>query len=127
MWRLTAVLILVQEILDLLVVVEAAQQVLEWLCLRFRLRTGATEGWPLCIMEVSTAAAVVAALVLLVHTEVQPKGAAVQLPHLRREETALLVQPRHRHRSAWRIQVAVEVEARTLWVDFPERQVGRAL
>ena len=71
-----AVLILVQEILALLVVVEAVHQVLEWLCLQSRQRTAAMEGRQLCIMEVSTVVAAVGQQHLRVHTEVQPKGAA---------------------------------------------------
>ena len=49
-----------QETLDLLVVVEAVHQVLEWLCLRLHLPMEATEEGPLCITEPTTEVAVVA-------------------------------------------------------------------
>jgi hypothetical protein len=64
----------IQATLDLLGQVEAAQQVLVLVCLQSRLLMAAMEGGQLCITELIMAAAVAVPLVLLVHTEVQPKG-----------------------------------------------------
>jgi hypothetical protein len=126
MWRLTAVLILVQEILDLLVVVEAAHQVLVLLCLRLRLLMEATAAQRLCIMGRIMAVVVAGLLRLRVRTAHRAKAEAAALRLLQVAATGLLVRPQRRHRSAWRIQVAAEVAARTPWVDILVRQVVRA-
>ena len=121
-----AVLTRIQETVDRLGLVEAAHQVLELMCLRLRLLMEAMAEGQLCITGRIMAAAEAGQQHLRVHTEVPAKAEEAELPRQRREETVVWVQPRHRHRSAWRIQVVVEVVVRTLWVDIREQRVVRA-
>ena len=121
-----AVLIPIQEILDLLVVVEAAHQVLVLLSLGLRQVMEATEELRLCTTELTTEVAVAGLLLLLVRMAHLQRAEAVALLLLQAVATDLLAQPRHKHNPAWRIQVAVEAVVRILWVDSQERRVVRA-
>ena len=115
-----------QEILDLLGLVEAAHQVLEWLCLGLHPLMEATEERPLCIMGRIMAVAVVDLPRLQVRMVRLRKDAVVVLLPQQAAATGLLVRPQRRHRQAQRIRAAAEVVVRILWVDIPARQVGRA-
>jgi hypothetical protein len=77
----------------------------------------------LCITEPTTAVAVAGLLLLLVHTVHLQKDEVVALLLLQAAATGLLVQRRHKHRSAWRIQAAAEVEVKMQQVGIQERRV----
>jgi len=77
-----AVLIQDQQTADPLVVVEAAHQVLEWLCLQSRRVPAAMEEGQLCITGVSTVAEAVDRQHLQVRTASQPKDAEEEKRHL---------------------------------------------
>jgi hypothetical protein len=110
-------------ILVLLGVAVAVQQAWVLMCLRLHQQMAGTAEVLFCIMERIMAAEVAGLLVLLVHTEVQPKVGAAELHHRRVAATGLLVQRRHRHNLVLRIQVAVEAVARMPQRDTLEQQV----
>jgi hypothetical protein len=98
MQRLTAALIRLLLTLDLLVLVEAAQQALVLMSLRLHPQKEATEVGLLCIMELIMAVVAVVLLLLQVFMERLRKAEAAALRLQIAVETALLVQPRHKHK-----------------------------
>jgi hypothetical protein len=121
-----AVLTRIRATADLLVVVEAAHQVLVLLSLGLRQVMEAMAEPLLCTTELTTEVAVVVRRVPQVRMAHLTRAEAVVLLLLQVAATGLLVQPRHRHRWALLTQVAVEVAAKILWVDMRERRVVRA-